>query len=678
LPPNSNEVPLRKRKAAKRHVPPGGPSTINGVLYQALVALSRCVEFVSLASVNATVSADAATILLVLEPAQGGDQQVITKAGRSVEQLKTRAVGTWSLRDLIESVLPDLYRSVDPAQPHTDYRFVTDGSIGDWWDVLSFFRSLPGRSEGAEPWLQLRDDAPYLNFRHTTGSHESSAQQFWGDGPFTERRMFELIARHLSQVNRRRPESMPTARKKTWHLLANLTIDESRDFRMLEDQITSWLEGQVNHIEDLGAKRASLLADLLAQAQTGNKQLEPRRFFEQHKVDYRPLAVWDEHVVRAREILSLECQARGLAAQNDVRPELAEALAREWQSTGEVILLSGEAGQGKTWLAARMLEWLAAQGELVLFVDASGDAQRDVERTGHVLWNRVLGRDASLSLERIHARLLRISPVLAARPIYLVVDAIRETGEAYQLVTGPLRASGVRLLMTAKSTIVEALPETVDQTRCRVVDVPNFTDEQIQRYLALTVGDSWVQIPQDFRSTLARPILARLYVSHTDRGRWQADHEYAFYERVWRRLVEEGQSAHPMDAVLIARAAAALLRKAPYPWRVQQLCADWHDDSFIPRLTKAGWLSIRDVNCYVVPYDRLLNWAAAWGVVEEFDAGVIDSAALTALLRDLSTTAHPHRTLLGYVPMDVMWLMSAPGRRPEVAAEILATLEREE
>jgi hypothetical protein len=55
---------------------------------------------------------------LILEPqGGGGDLQETSKAVRTVQQLKARSGGgTWSLREIVESVLPDLYLAIDLAK----------------------------------------------------------------------------------------------------------------------------------------------------------------------------------------------------------------------------------------------------------------------------------------------------------------------------------------------------------------------------------------------------------------------------------------------------------------------------------------------------------------------------------------------------------------------------------
>jgi hypothetical protein len=78
---------------------------------------------------------DSATFLL--EPAGGGgDHQILLRAGRVVEQVKARGGGgTWSLAEVIEKVLPDLYLAVDAERlddPAVRYNFVTEGRPGRW------------------------------------------------------------------------------------------------------------------------------------------------------------------------------------------------------------------------------------------------------------------------------------------------------------------------------------------------------------------------------------------------------------------------------------------------------------------------------------------------------------------------------------------------------------------
>src|SRR5438874_762015 len=107
-------------------IPHGGPSAVNGVLYQMLYSLLTLGGFRAVG--HRLGDGRLEQVTLVLEPSTGGDQQALYPGVRVVTQLKARSTGgAWSLQEIVRGVLPDLYRAVDRTHPNTQYQFVTEG-----------------------------------------------------------------------------------------------------------------------------------------------------------------------------------------------------------------------------------------------------------------------------------------------------------------------------------------------------------------------------------------------------------------------------------------------------------------------------------------------------------------------------------------------------------------------
>src|SRR5690348_14374460 len=89
----------------------GGSATVNGVLYQMLCSLLRAVKVYTQAPERSPQDGAFTQAVLILEPRQGGgDVQERRGRSRVVEQIKARPDGgAWSLREVVEEVLPDLY-----------------------------------------------------------------------------------------------------------------------------------------------------------------------------------------------------------------------------------------------------------------------------------------------------------------------------------------------------------------------------------------------------------------------------------------------------------------------------------------------------------------------------------------------------------------------------------------
>ena len=117
-----------------RKVPPGGPATNDGIVYQMLWSLLRTSRLRIGDQTRHAATGELTAALLVLEPIGGGGDLVLqTPVSKVVEQLKTRSdAGTWSLREVVESVLPDLYLAAVESSQDIEFRFVTEVRMGQW------------------------------------------------------------------------------------------------------------------------------------------------------------------------------------------------------------------------------------------------------------------------------------------------------------------------------------------------------------------------------------------------------------------------------------------------------------------------------------------------------------------------------------------------------------------
>ena len=120
----------------------GGAANINGILYQLLWCVLRTLEITHLESPVIENSNKLVKCRLILEP-HGGDVQELAKNKRRVIQLKSCSPQkTWSLRDIIVDILPDLYRAIDLSKENSTYEFVNEGKMGRWSNVYQFFKRL--------------------------------------------------------------------------------------------------------------------------------------------------------------------------------------------------------------------------------------------------------------------------------------------------------------------------------------------------------------------------------------------------------------------------------------------------------------------------------------------------------------------------------------------------------
>ena len=122
---------------------------MHGVLYQLLWTLDR------LAGTQVTFAGqDPKGILVTLEPeGGGGDVQIEDGRCRIVDQVKSRSSDrSWSLGEVIQGVLPDLYRATPRnGEPmgRTKYRFVAQGRLSDP-DIFDSLKEACGAATGVE------------------------------------------------------------------------------------------------------------------------------------------------------------------------------------------------------------------------------------------------------------------------------------------------------------------------------------------------------------------------------------------------------------------------------------------------------------------------------------------------------------------------------------------------
>jgi hypothetical protein len=94
----------------------GGPAAIYGFLYQILANLWRVSEIRLKAKLDGQ---EIRSARLILEPKGGGDTRYEGDGIRVVEQYKTRGGNrTWSLKELIEGVLRNLFLDLDDLDPN--------------------------------------------------------------------------------------------------------------------------------------------------------------------------------------------------------------------------------------------------------------------------------------------------------------------------------------------------------------------------------------------------------------------------------------------------------------------------------------------------------------------------------------------------------------------------------
>jgi hypothetical protein len=676
-------------------VPPGGPATINGVLYQMLWSLLRAVKLQTREYV-ADAFGQPSRAILILEPiGGGGDLQRVEGPKRAVEQLKADSSrGTWSLTDVVRDVLPDLYLAVDDEFPDTVFRFVTEGKIGRWNSVYEFFRSLESRPLPPGDVLGALDYTTELKFQRrrseetSGGNGEERAariQPFWGDQPHSERTLFELIATRVRDRERVREEEAELTRRKLWRMLGRFEFCGNQTAERLRREIDRFLVETIDATAKLEDKRGALLMDLAEQASAGSATIEAQAFFEKHGLNATRLSDLARLRLTSQRLLERSVHLLGYSSAEDVRADRIRSIAAQWTADKPILALKGGSGAGKSWLLAGTgLEMTATSGSVVV-LESTGDAHSDQQRASDVYWQDIKGNNDSISLGRLAIRTSESVENLEAGWLAIMIDGVQSTREARCLVQQDWETRRMKLAISCSEEVADTIERVAGRRRCLVVEVGDFSAAELACYLTEQLGEDWPDIPEDVRRLLRRPLMARLYRDIAQRGRWRPTNEYSLLAAYWDRLRQGEQAEHPSDIVGLRQLAMTFVRGAPYPWTEQQVVGAGLDDEAVSRLVRVGFLRRLSDGRYAVWHDRLFSWAVADALVSSVESGDIATAELSDRVREITIAGGSSVGRVRYVPADVIWFLADPSRsdrdwleRVIEGLERLSWLHREE
>ena len=647
--------------------PAGGPSTINGVLYQMLWCLFRATRLHISSCTLDENTREITQASIRLEPSGGGgDLQEITGDRKVVAQLKARSdQGTWSLREVVEEVLPDLYLAIEAGPASADYQFITEGRIGGWSQVYSFFQSLKTRQTPSGNIFDALDDTrpiPFRGMKGREGASDHSKMPFWPARDYSERTLFERIVEEVRRrlTTAKREEPLATTQQNAWNLLAHFTFIGDQTQENIRRQVDALLLALVNFDTEISEKRDAMLLGLARHATLGNADLDSTKFLAEYGLDSVPLTNWLLLRERGRLHLEGELRRRSYQSGEDVRDDLAAEVVTRWPEKSSMLVLSGESGQGKSWLLYALAKRLMSEKELAILIEATGDANRDLANVASVFWQAIKRNDTGPGVDRIADRRRQLIHERADRWLTVFIDGVEEPKEVRELAILPWEDWNVRLVVTAQPELARMF-ERVAHDRATLFEVADFTVPQLQLYLSDRFGDDWPHVPSDVRNVLRRPLLAQLYCGVVGDRSWRPTNEYELYAAYWKRLREDEQILHVLDVVGLQRLAKSLLDGVSYPWAPEQLAKAGLESTSVARLVRLGFLRQTDTGRYEVWHDRILNWAVAQGLVAALRTKEMDAEGLSKHMQSLFKSHHTYSgKFLGYVPMDVIWTIADP------------------
>jgi len=468
---------------------------------------------------------------------------------------------------------------------------------------------------------------------------------------YTEWTLFDRIVLLL----KREDETKASAQERVWQLLSSLDFQWDEDTDRWRDLVDSFLFEVIDYSDNVQEKRNALLTALAEQATLGNAEILPGEFFTHHGITAQRLSNWIDIVKRGRELLQKRLTFYGYAPDVDVRP------LRRLPADTPVVILSGESGQGKSWQLYSLADWLSYTG-VVALIDATTNAFEDTQTAEKIFWQDIAGHDNPLPLSRIATRIRNVTRVPAGRWLHLFIDKLHHPDEAEQLAMTDWEELGVRLIVAAP-TIVATEMARICGKRATIIEVQDFTELEMRKFLVGANIRRWQLIPSDFRSTLSRPLLANLYKNEIATSEWIPTNEYTLFDRWWQRIY----NTQPLSAIAVLDLSWLFLNGGAYPWNPAQLRQAGLDQNAVNDLVKGNALQRTPKVGYEVWHDRLLNWIVAEAIIEHCLLSAIPSveAMLTWLATLFRQTLILRGRSLGYVAMDMIWILV--NRHPDMS-----------
>jgi hypothetical protein len=508
---------------------------------------------------------------LVLEPEVGGDHRLELGATQIVEQVKIRnASRRWSLPEFARDILPDLVEAFRPGLDQK-FRFVTDNAAG------------------------LAPLRRYLQLRRLP--KDVATRLRWRQKPVT---LDQFEAELASEAGMSEDECGLRA------VLANLSV-EIIDLGEAEREVDAVIRQLLAPGECVRSKREQLTTRLLGAARDGA-------------------------TLPAEDLLAAICENAGrrLALANSLRRDLPQkvlqvAISLDYRPEHEarispppdfapVTLLSGESGQGKTWVLCRAAIAEAASGRLALLTRAPQSCRDLVEFISRSIWEDAYGDPGTIAQMK-----QRVGPHFADDADFwltLYVDDIQDPSFARELKQRDLASDGIRLVISCQPRIADIL---AGGPNARDIPVGDFTSADLRRFLASHQRDQALEtMPDDVFELLLKPIHAAIFARLPPRQSWVGHTEYELFGSYWTHAVKvaRDQRDHRSDAVKLLSLARLVTSDPPaYPIDNRRRLAAGVDDDVLLRLEQVGFVQWRTTDSVAFTSDRMLNWAVAEATV---------------------------------------------------------------
>lgn len=616
---DSDESDLEVRSGGSTST--GGAAAIHGFVYQILASIGQLTraQFDSQAG-----RADIDTITAVLEPRAGGDL-AIESAGLRVIQFKHRKSPV-SVGIVGGKALPDLFRA------HCDrvaaaYELHTTNGVSRPARVL--IETL--KKSGARPATDVEDrvGAAVNNLKAIHLATKGAIDGF--------------------------EDSFAT-------FMDRVVIAPALDTDQARREAIRFLEKHVPYREDAETALDALVGHLADRARHNDVEISVDDLLS--RLELPGVVETGSAASRLADLVIAGLQARNFDSSIDVRAPIS------FDGTDGLTLVTGDSGCGKSWVLCRLADELARSGRPVVLAKAADRAELERQL------QQAIGANA-LQLEKpVPAwglgqtwRRLQEDPQATIAVLWegckdaSILDDLRVNG-----------GLGPGLSVVAEFPVSQS-SRLADFKQVPTHHVAEFTPAQLFEAMDRR-GLSAGSVPREIRRMLRLPVLAGMYATLAlEMGHWDPSSEYRVLEEFWKRALRLSGRFGGVRLKALARRLVEGLRTSVTDEEAYTL---GFSETELEALIGAGWLSSLEGH-WLFAHERLLTWAIATALASDFDAGKVDALELAAQVRALQDGQNKAELSgLGFLLMDVVWLIAGKTRNVEEVAHFVGDFERDD